>query len=106
MNKYKVGDKVRVLLGRDKGREGSILKIYPDSLTAIVEDINMYKKHIKKSVTKDGNGGIFDLPRAIQLSKLAIIDDKKKIVKVGFRLEGDKKVRINKKTGKVIDTIK
>lgn len=104
MNKYRVGDKVKVLQGRDKGREGNILKIFPKKKTALVDGINMYKKHIKKSLTQDGKGGIFDLPRPMVFSKLAVVDPKtKKTARVGFKIEGDMKVRINRKTGKRID---
>lgn len=107
MNKYKVGDTVKVLQGRDRGREGAILKIFPKDFTALVDGINMYKKHIKKSLTQDGKGGIFDMPRPILLSKIAVIDPKtKKTARIGIKIEGDKKVRINKKTGKVLDKVK
>lgn len=104
MNKFKLGDKVKVLSGRDKGREGTIAKIFPKDFTAIVEGINIYKKHIKKSMTQDGNGGVFEFPRPINLSKLSLVGDGKKAVKVGFKVEGDQKIRLDRKTGKVIDT--
>ena len=107
MNKYKVGDTVKVLQGRDRGREGAILKVFPKEGTAVIDGINMYKKHIKKSLTQDGKGGIFDLPRPIRLSKIAVIDPKtKKTARIGIKLEGDKKIRINKKTGKGLDKVK
>lgn len=107
MLKYKAGDKVKVLQGKDKGREGVILKIDHKKSTALVEGINMYKKHVKAQVARDGKGGIYEIPRPIQLSKLAVIDPKtKKPAKIGFKVEGKKKVRINKKTKKVIDTDK
>jgi len=106
MNKYRVGDKVKVLQGRDKGREGEILKIFPKKGTALVDGINMYKKHIKKSLTQDGKGGIFDLPRPMLFSKLAVVDPKtKKTARIGFKMEGKTKIRINKKTGKRLDKI-
>lgn len=104
MNKYKKGDKVRVLQGKDRGREGNILKLFPKKGTALVEGINIYKKHIKPQLTQDGKGGIFDLPRPMKLSKLAVIDPKtKKRARIGFKLKSGTKVRINKKTGKAID---
>lgn len=106
MLKYKIGDKVKVLQGRDKGREGDIVKIYPKKGTAIVENINMYKKHIKATVARDGKGGVYDLPRPIQFSKLAVVDPKtKKTARIGFQIQAGKKVRINLKTGKIIDKV-
>lgn len=104
MNKFNIGDKVTVLQGRDRGREGEILKLFPKKGTALVDGINQYKKHIKKELTQDGNGGIFDLPRPIALSKIAVIDPKtKKAARIGFKMEGDNKIRINKKTGKALE---
>lgn len=92
--------------GKDRGQEGVIESIVGGS-RAIVQNINMYKKHIKKQATQDGKGGIFDIPRAIELSKLMVIDPKtKKPTRVGFKIEGDKKVRIAKKSGMMLDKIK
>jgi large subunit ribosomal protein L24 len=106
MNKYKVGDKVKVMAGKDRGREGTIEAIV-DGKKALIQEVNMYKKHVKKQMTKDGKGGIFDIPRPIDLSKLAVIDPKtKKPTRVGFRIEGDKKVRFAKKSGAMLDKIK
>lgn len=107
MLKYKAGDKVKVLQGKDRGREGTILKIDRKKGTALVEGINMYKKHVKAQVARDGKGGVYEIPRPMQLSKLAVIDPKtKKPARVGFKIEGKNKVRINKKTKKVIDSAK
>lgn len=106
MNKYKVGDKVKVMAGKDRGREGTIEAIVGGK-KALIQEVNMYKKHVKKQMTKDGKGGIFDIPRPIDLSKLAVIDPKtKKPTRVGFRIEGDKKVRFAKKSGTMLDKIK
>ena len=106
MNKFKVGDKIKVMAGKDRGREGTIEAIVGGE-KAIVQNVNVYKKHVKKQMTQDGKGGIFDIPRAISLSKLAIIDPKtKKPTRVGFKIEGDKKVRIAKKSGTVLDKAK
>ena len=105
MNKFKVGDKVKVRLGKDKGREGSIEAIVKGK--ALVQGVNVYKKHVKKSLTRDNKGGIFDIPRPIDLSKLSVIDPKTgKTTRVGFKFEGDKKVRIAKRSGVLLDKIK
>lgn len=105
MNKLKVGDKVRVRLGKDKGREGVIEAISREG--ALIQGINVYKKHVKKSVTRDGKGGIFDIPRPIRLSKLTFLDPKSgKPTRVGFRMEGSKKVRVSKRSGTILDKLK
>ena len=104
MLKYKTGDSVKVLRGKDKGREGVIERIFPKKGTALVEGINLYKRHIKKVVAKDNKGGIFELPRPIALDKLAVIDPKtKKTTRVGFQIEGGKKLRFSKKSKEILD---
>jgi large subunit ribosomal protein L24 len=105
MLKYKVGDKIKVLSGKDKGREGKIERIFPKEAKALVPGINVYKKHVKKALAKDGKGGIYDIPVPISLSRLAVIDPKSgKPTRVGFKVEGGKKLRISKTTGVIIDT--
>ncbi|OGM33380.1 50S ribosomal protein L24 [Candidatus Woesebacteria bacterium RIFCSPHIGHO2_01_FULL_44_21] len=105
MNKFKVGDKVRVRSGKDRGREGTIEAI--SSGRALIQGINIYKKHVKKSVSRDNKGGIFDIPRPVLLSKLAVLDPKTgKPTRVGFRIEGDRKVRISKRSGVILDKLK
>lgn len=107
MLKFKVGDKVRVMSGKDKGREGTIDAISKGGKTALIQGVNVYKKHVKKTMTKDNQGGIFDIPRPIDLSKLSVIDPKtKKPTRVGFKVEGNKKIRISKKSGAFLDSIK
>jgi len=104
MLKYKVGDKVRVLLGKDKGREGVIERVYPKSRKALVPGVNMYKRHIKKAMARDGKGGVYEMPRPILLAKLAVLDPKTgKPVRVGFKIEGGKKLRVSRKTGVILD---
>lgn len=103
--KYKKGDKVIVLSGKDKGREGVIEKIWRKESKALVPGINIYKRHIKKALARDGKGGIFEIPRPIHLSKLAVLDSKTgKPAKIGFKSEGEAKIRVNKKTGKILET--
>jgi len=101
MQKLKKGDTVIVLGGRDKGRTGTIEKVNLKKGTAIVPGVNMVKKHVKKAVATDGKGGIYDIPKAIPISKLALSREGKK-VKVGFASREGKKIRINKKTKKKI----
>ncbi len=104
MLKYKTGDKVVVISGKDKGREGTIERIYPKKGVAIVSGVNIYKKHIKKALARDGKGGIYEVPRPIDLSKLMIIDPKiGKPTRVAFKVEGGKKLRVSKKSGVIVD---
>ena len=101
--KLKAGDKVKVLLGKDKGREGKIEKIFPKKGTVLIPEINIFKKHVKGQ--EGQKGGIYDIPRPLVASKVALVCPKcKKITRVGYKMIDDKKVRICKKCGKEIDT--
>lgn len=101
MIKFKTGDTVKVTAGKDKGREGKIERIFPEDQKVIVPEVNMYKKHVKGS--QGQKGGIFDLPRPLAFSKIALICPKcKKQTRVGFSVLKDEKVRICKKCGKEI----
>ncbi|MGI3186262.1 50S ribosomal protein L24 [Nioella aestuarii] len=99
--KLKTGDKVVVLAGKDKGKEGTITSVNPKAGKAVVEGINMAIRHTRQSQTDQGGR----LPKAmpIDLSNLALLDANGKATRVGFRMEGDKKVRYAKTTGDVID---
>lgn len=99
--KLRKGDKVVVLTGKDKGKEGEITSVDPKAGKAVVSGINMAVRHTKQSQTSQGGR----IPQAmpIQLSNLALIDANGKATRVGFRMEGDKKVRFAKTTGDAID---
>ena len=99
--KLKTGDKVIVLTGKDKGKEGTILSVNPKAGKAVVDGLNMAIRHTRQSAQSQGGR----LPKAmpIDLSNLALIDANGKPTRVGFRMEGDKKVRFAKTTGDVID---
>lgn len=102
MLKFKKGDKIRVVLGKDKGQEGVIEKIFPKELKALVPNVNLYKKHVKG--TEGKKGGIYEVARPLSFSKIALICPKcAKITRVGFRLIDGKKVRICKKCKREID---
>ena len=98
--KLKKGDKVVVLTGKDKGKQGEIALVNPSENKAVVEGINIAIRHTKQSASSQGGR----LPKAmpIDLSNLAIVDKNGKATRVGFRMEGDKKVRYAKSTGEVI----
>jgi large subunit ribosomal protein L24 len=100
--KLKKGDKVVVLTGRDKGKEGAIASVSPKAGKAVVEGVNVSVRATKQTQTSQGGR----LPKAmpIDLSNLALVDPKEGgPTRVGFRMEGDKKVRFAKKSGVVID---
>jgi len=100
--KIKKGDRVVVLAGKDKGRQGNILKVLPKENRVIVEGLNMVQRHTKPS-QGDPQGGIKNKEAALHVSNVAIVDSKGKPTRVGFRVEGDKKVRVAKTTGEVIN---
>ncbi|WP_306113456.1 MULTISPECIES: 50S ribosomal protein L24 [unclassified Roseovarius] len=99
--KLKKGDKVVVLAGKDKGKEGTIASVDPKAGKAVVDGINMAVRHTKQSQTSQGGR----IPKAmpIELSNLAFLDKNGKATRVGFKVEDGKKVRFAKTTGDVID---
>ena len=100
--KIKSGDVVRVIAGDHKDTEGKVLRVYRDANKAIVEGVNMVSKHTKPSA-KNPQGGIVKKEAPIHISNLALIDQKsKQVTKVGFKVEGDKKVRFSKKSNQVV----
>ncbi len=100
--KLRKGDKVVVLAGKDKGREGEILSVLPSKGKAIVEGVNVVIRHSRQ--TQNSQGGRIAKPAAIDLSNIALVDPKEGgPTRVGFRMEGDKKVRYAKKSGEVIN---
>ena len=100
--KIKKGDKVVLLTGKDKGREGAVLKVFPKEERVLVEGLNMVQRHTRPSQS-DPQGGIKHKEASIHLSNVAVVDSKGKPTRVGFKIEGDKKVRIAKTTGEVIN---
>ena len=98
--KLKTGDKVVVLTGKDKGKQGEISFVNPTAGKAIVDGINMAIRHTKQS--QGSQGGRISKAMPIDLSNLALIDANGKATRVGFRMDGDKKVRFAKSTGDAI----
>ena len=101
MYKFQVGDKVKITSGRDKGKEGKIERIFPKNFTVLVPRVNIYKKHVKgQSAASGQKGGIYDIPRPLPVSKIALICPKtKKPTRVGFKTVNGKKVRYSKRGG-------
>lgn len=98
--KLKKGDKIVVLAGKDKGKEGEITSIDPKAGKAIVSGINMAIRHTKQS--QQNQGGRVPTAMPIELSNLALLDSKGKATRVGFREEDGKKVRFAKTTGETV----
>ena len=100
--KIKSGDIVRVIAGDHKGSEGKIVRVLREKNKAIVEGVNMVSKHTKPSA-KSPQGGIVKKEAPIHISNISLIDPKsKKATRVGMKLEGDKKVRVSKKSNQVL----
>ncbi|MBE1289304.1 MAG: 50S ribosomal protein L24 [Rhodobacteraceae bacterium] len=98
--KLKKGDKVVVLAGKDKGKEGEISAVMPKANKAIVDGVNIAIRHTRQSA--QGQGGRLPKAMPIDLSNLALLDKNGKPTRVGFKVEDGKKVRIAKTTGEVI----
>ncbi|MFT4914669.1 MAG: large subunit ribosomal protein L24 [Lentimonas sp.] len=98
--KLRKGDNVVVLTGKDKGSKGTISSIDPKSGKAIVDGVNIYIRHTKQS--QNAQGGKVPKAMPIQLSNLAVVDANGKATRVGFRMDGDSKVRFAKTTGDAI----
>ena len=99
--KIKSGDTVRVIAGDHKGSEGKVLSVFIEKNKAIVEGVNMVKKHTKPSA-QSPQGGIVEKEAPINISNLSLLTSKGEATRVGYRVEGDKKVRFSKKSNEVI----
>ena len=98
--KLKKGDTVVILTGKDKGKQGEITSVAPKAGKAVVEGLNLAIRHTKQSANSQGGRIAKAMP--IDLSNLALLDANGKATRVGFRIEGDKKVRYAKTTGEAI----
>jgi large subunit ribosomal protein L24 len=99
--KIKKGDRVVVLTGKDKGRSGQVLQVLPKENRVLVSGVNMVKRHTKPS-QGDPQGGIKNKEASLHISNVAYLHNGEP-TRVGFRIDGDKKVRVAKKSGEVID---
>jgi large subunit ribosomal protein L24 len=101
--KIRKGDNVVVITGRDKGKTGSVLRVFPAENRVLVQGVNMVKRHTRPAM---GNpGGIVEKEAAIHISNVAHIDPKSsKPTRVGYKeLEGGRKVRVARRSGEVLD---
>jgi large subunit ribosomal protein L24 len=108
--KIKKGDTVKVIAGANKGKEGTVLKVFPKTNRVIVEGVNIIKKHAKPTQTNP-DGGILEYEAPIHVSNVMIVDKKSGPTRVGFktitetvkRKEVTRKVRYSKKSGEILD---
>lgn len=99
--KIKKGDTVKVIAGKDKDKEGKVIAVNPKKNTVLVEGVNMITKHTKPNMANQ-QGGIIHQEGPIDISNVMYVH-KGKATRVGFKMDGDKKVRFAKSTGDVID---
>ena len=99
--KIKKGDTVKVIAGKDKDKEGKVISVNPKKGAVLVEGANMVTKHTKPSMANQ-QGGIVEKEAWLDVSNVMLVHEGK-ATRVGFKMEGDKKVRFAKTTGKVID---
>jgi large subunit ribosomal protein L24 len=99
--KIKTGDTVKVIAGDHKGSEGKVQKVLIEKNKAIIEGVNLVKKHTKPSA-QNPQGGIVEKEAAIHISNLSLLTSKGEATRVGYRIEGDKKVRFSTKSNEVI----
>jgi len=98
--KLRKGDKVVVLAGKDKGKQGEITSVNPSAGKAVVDGINIAIRHQKQSQT--AQGGRVPVAVPVDLSNLALVDSKGNPTRVGFRMDGENKVRFAKSTGETV----
>ena len=99
--KIKKGDTVKIIAGKDKDKEGKVIAVNKKNTTVLVEGINMVTKHAKPSM-QNQQGGIVHQESPVDISNVMYLH-KGKATRVGFKMDGDKKVRFAKSTGEVID---
>jgi large subunit ribosomal protein L24 len=99
MNKIKKDDIVEIIVGKDKGKQGKVLKVIPTKQQIVVEKINLFKKAIKPS--NESKGGIIDIPIPFNWSKAMLVGPDKKKIKIRFEIKKGKKSRIIKSSGDI-----
>lgn len=98
--KIRKGDNIIVTTGKDKGKKAKILKVFPKDGLVLVEGMNIHKKH-QRGTKSNQKGQILDIPTPISISNVSLLSGSSK-TRVGYKMMGDKKIRISKKTGKEI----
>jgi large subunit ribosomal protein L24 len=100
--KIKRNDRVEVIAGKDKGKQGRVLRVIADKNRVLVEGVMMVKKHVKPNPQRNIKGGIAEQESAIHLSNVMLIDGEGNKTRVGTRFDGDTKVRFSKASGSTI----
>ncbi len=96
-------DNVKVMTGRDTGKEGRVLRVFPDEGRVLVEHVMTVKKHVRPNPQRNIKGGIAEQERAIPLSNVALVCPTCGPVRIGHAVQGDRKVRVCKKCGTTLD---
>ncbi|OGK62196.1 50S ribosomal protein L24 [Candidatus Roizmanbacteria bacterium RIFOXYB2_FULL_38_10] len=100
--KIKKGDKVKIITGKNNGKEGVVEKVYNKQNTLLIPGINLYKKHIRKN-EKMPQGGVVEIPRPLAISKVMLICPKcKKPTRIGYVVEKSKKSRVCKQCKSIL----
>lgn len=100
--KIKKGDQVIVMMGKDKGKKGEVIKVFPSRNAVVVENVNQYKRHVK-SRQQGQKSEIVTITKPLNVSKVSLIDvKKKKPTRAGFKIEKGKKERIGRASGEKI----
>lgn len=101
VHKIKKNDEVKVITGKDRGKTGRVLKIDHETDRVVVEGVNMVKKAVKKKKQND-RGGIIEVEAAMHISNVMIICRKCGPTRIGYKFEGDKKLRLCRKCGELL----
>ncbi len=96
-------DTVKVITGRDKGKEGRVLRVFPDDAKILVEHVMMVKKHVRPNPQRNIKGGIAEQESRIALSNVQLVCPTCGPVRIGHEVRGDRKVRVCKKCGTTLD---
>lgn len=100
--KIKRNDRVEVIAGKDKGKQGRVLRVLSDKNRVLVEGVMMVKKHVKPNPQRNIKGGIAEQEATIHVSNVMLLDAEGKRTRIGSRMDGDRRVRIARTTGAVI----
>lgn len=96
-------DTVKVMTGRDTGKEGRVLRVFPDDAKILVEHVMMVKKHVRPNPQRNIKGGIAEQESRIALSNVQLVCPTCGPVRIGHEMQGDRKVRVCKKCGTTLD---
>jgi large subunit ribosomal protein L24 len=96
-------DNVKVITGRDKGKEGRVLRVFPNDNKLLVEHVMMVKKHVRPNPQRNIKGGIAEQESRIALSNVQLVCPACGPVRIGHEVRGDRKVRVCKKCGTTLD---